>query len=68
MKGEVIEAQYDGGTTVKTKCDFCMEEPENNVLLEKPLSMIVAGQIILSQRNKPLFICLDCLTGEIENI
>lgn len=64
----VIEAQLYGGLTEKKECDFCNEEPENGVLIEKPNSMIVHGQVIVSHRREPLHICMDCLTMEIENI
>lgn len=52
----------------KEKCDLCGEKPENGVLVEKPGSMIVNGQLLLSITAKPLYICLDCLTFEIENV
>ena len=64
----LVEAQFVAGTTTKTKCDFCGEVPENSALIEKPNSMIVNGQLIISQRAKPIFICLDCLSEEIETI
>ena len=64
----VIESQHKGGPSNKTACDLCNEEPENGVLVEKPKSMIVNGEVILSYRPKPLFICLECLTFEIENM
>ena len=64
----VIEAVVNGGFSSKTECDLCMEEPENGVLIEKPNSMIVNGQVFLAHRPKPLHICLDCLTMEIENM
>lgn len=64
----VIETQFDGGATNKTACDFCNDEPENGVLIEKPNTMIVNGQMRLSHRPKPLHICLDCLIFEIENL
>lgn len=64
----VIESQFDGGVSGKTKCDFCDEEPENGILVEKPNSMIISGQLIIAQRPMPLYICLDCLTMELENI
>ncbi|PGK51310.1 hypothetical protein CN918_26325 [Priestia megaterium] len=64
----VLETQFDGGKTQKRECDLCMEEPENKVLIEKPSSMIIDGQLILSHRPKPLHICLDCLMVDIENM
>ena len=64
----VIEALVNGGFSTKTECDLCMEEPENGVLIEKPNSMIVNCQVFLAHRPKPLHICLDCLTMEIENM
>lgn len=64
----VVETQFDGGNNGKTECDFCGEEPENGALVEKPNSMIVNGQLILAHRPKPLYICLDCLQMELENI
>lgn len=65
---DIIESLFDGGVSVKRECDFCMEEPENGVLLEKPNSMIIKGKVVLAHRPKPLHICLDCLTIEIENM
>lgn len=65
---EVIEAQYDGGVSGKIDCDLCNEEPENSVLFEKPNSMIVRGQVIGSYRPKPIFVCLECLEMEADNI
>ena len=64
---ELIEAQYDGGATEKKECDFCMEEPENGVLIEKPMSLIVEGRKLLSRRFQPIYICLGCLEAEIED-
>jgi len=64
----ILESQFDGGLAQKRECDLCGEEPENNVLIEKPLSMIINGQLLMSHRPKPLHICLDCLIMEIENI
>jgi hypothetical protein len=65
---KVMETQFDGGKSMRTVCDFCDEEPENGVLIEKPHSMIVKGQRIVSHRPQALYICLDCLQMEIENI
>jgi hypothetical protein len=65
---EIIESQFTGGMQGKKDCDFCCEESENGVLVEKPNSMIINGQLIVSHRNRPLYICLDCLKEEAENI
>lgn len=62
----VIETQYDGGKSDKKECDLCSEEPENNILIEKPKSMIIEGRVIVSVRKLPLYICVDCLLVEIE--
>lgn len=64
----VIEAVTDGGVSNKRECDLCMEEPENGVLIEKPNSMIVNGQVFVAHRPKPLHICLDCLVMDVENM
>jgi hypothetical protein len=64
----VIEIQTTGKQNRKIQCDFCNEEPENGVLIEKPNSMIINGQMIVSHRKIPLHICLDCLNFEIENM
>lgn len=64
----VIEAQFRGGNHNKLECDFCGEQPENGVLIEKPHSMIHNGQLIISQRRVPIHICSDCLMFEIENM
>jgi hypothetical protein len=53
--------------TGKTTCDFCMDEPENGVLFEKPGTAIVKGKVYLSFSAQPLYICLDCLRFEAEN-
>lgn len=65
---KIMEAQYEAGRINKTTCDFCNEEPENGVLIEKPHSMIINGQLVESHRPKPIHICLDCLVMEIENL
>jgi hypothetical protein len=65
---EVMEAQFNKGKVRKTKCDFCHEEPENRILIEKPGSMIINGELIVSVRKEPLYICLNCLQFEAENI
>jgi hypothetical protein len=49
----------------KMTCDFCDEE--NIILVEKPLSSIVNGELFVNIRPNPLWICLDCLTKEMEN-
>lgn len=64
----IIESQFDGGESDKKECDFCNEAPENEVLIEKPNSMIVNGKLILSHRPNPLYICLGCLAFDIENL
>lgn len=64
----IMETQYEGEKTNKTVCDFCNEEPGNGVLIEKPNSMIVNDQMIVAHIPKPLYICLDCLNCEIENL
>lgn len=64
----IIETIVDGGVESKINCDFCNEEPENGVLIEKPNSMIIKGQIQVSYRQKPLHICMGCLQFEIENL
>lgn len=65
---DIVEVQESGGKVNKTNCDFCGEEPENGVLYEKPASMIVRGELVLSQRNQLLFVCLECLEMEGENM
>jgi len=64
----LVTEQYEEEIINKTVCDFCDEEPQYGVLIEKPNSMIVNGQMIMAHRPKPLHICLDCLTREIENL
>ncbi|MEN1989860.1 hypothetical protein [Paenibacillus hubeiensis] len=65
---ELIESIHDGGPSGKVDCDFCNEQPENGVLVEKPNSMIFNGQVQVSLRAKPLFVCLTCLQFEVENL
>lgn len=65
---EVIEVHVDGGGQTKTTCDLCFEVPENNALIEKPNSMIIEGRKVIMHRPRPLYICLECLTMEIDNI
>lgn len=64
---ELIEAQYDGGRTDKKECDFCMEEPDDGILIEKPMSTIVRGRIIKSRRYGAIYLCTECLMSDIDD-
>ena len=65
---KVTEIQRSKAVTGKTKCDLCFEEPENGALVEKPNSAIINGQLYVYQRPEPLYVCLNCLHFELENM
>lgn len=64
----IIDATFKKELSGKTACDLCMEEPENGVLFEKPNSMIVDGQVYVAVRPRPMYVCLECLQMEAENM
>jgi hypothetical protein len=63
-KMDLIEATYQDGTVSNNECDFCMEEPENGLLIEKPYSYIMNGKKYKSVRKNLLYMCLECFEME----
>jgi hypothetical protein len=51
---------------IKNSCDLCGTLDE--ILVEKPLSSIVNGELFVNHRPKPIWVCLDCLKIETENL
>ena len=65
---EVRETQTFGGFANKSKCDLCNQEPEHEVLFEKPKKMIINGLYVHSHSPTPIYTCLNCFISEIETI
>lgn len=61
---KIIEATIKGGSISNKKCDFCNEEPENKLLIEKPFSYILDGRKYQSLRRNFIYMCLDCFDFE----
>lgn len=60
----IIEATFGVGTISNKKCDFCNEEPENKLLIEKPFSYIMNGKKYQSVRKNLIYMCVECFDFE----